>query len=187
MRFLFEVFFLCMILLAVILAVSWVYEKYWPKPIPVIFYPPISSDLQYQNYETDYEQIAAFVWRCLCESKCKYIVNTSSDVKSIYCDEIVNRVKEVEPGIFTVKYEVCCQPQNGLPRVNASNGYAKQLTLIEDVLKRNLPSYFRAGYHFMGPINVLDITHNRIRIEIHGVYRIPQCYGDEIWYQSEMY
>ena len=64
MRFLFEVFFLCMILLAVILAVSWLYEKYWPKPIPVIFYPPISSDLQYQNYETDYEQIAAFVWRC---------------------------------------------------------------------------------------------------------------------------
>lgn len=182
MGFLLEVFLICMVLLAVILAVSWLYEKYWPKPIPVLLYPTVHSNTLYREYESDYEHIAGFVWRCLCESKCKYVVDTSSGITGIYCEEVANRVIEEDMGLFLVNYEVRCLPQNGLPRSNTRNNYAKQQDLIEEVLNRNLPSYFKAGYGFNGPINVLEISHSRVRVEIHGVYRMPQCYGDEAWY-----
>lgn len=170
---------LFILLAAVIWAFGWLYEKYWPKKAMVQpQYQPSVCEI-YQQYRADYENVAGFVWMCLSQSRCRYGLDIPGNIEGIFCDEVVDRIS-LAPDGFLFQYEVPLLSQGGFS--SARNRTNNQTANFVQILENNLPSYFDAGYSFDGPIHVLSISHNRIRIEIHGVNREMPMWGGEMWW-----
>lgn len=181
MAFLFEMLFVCIALLTVIFAVSWLYEKYWPKhPVQIVPYMVYPINQLYREYRLNYEQFGELVYSCIeaihetCGLECKEKVN------QIYCMQVDDRIFIDNSGLITFRYEVPRQLRGGISSIG-KNSSSQQNVLIKQTFSANFPNYLDYGYFFRGDIKVSNAANNRVYIEIHGVDKEVEYGGDIFW------
>jgi len=183
MGFLLEVFFFCMALLAVILAVSWLYEKYWPKrpvqPVPCIVYP---VNPLYREYRLNYEQFGELVYSCIESIHETCGLEYKEKVNQIYCRQIDDRIYIDSNGLITFRYEIPRQLRGGISNIGkSSTNHSQHNLLIKQTFSMNFPSYLDDEYFFRGDIEVSNAANNRVYIEIHGVDKEVEYGGEILW------
>lgn len=139
------------------------------------------------NLQADYDAFADAVYKCLQSNYQKLGISRPNYIEDICCDTDYQRVPFVPHISGNGQNIVFCYEADRLISETFLGGMKKlecPRVATEEIttgLYRELPKYTkRRGYGFTG-LDVIDIPGNKVRITVHGVYRIPTFPSIHTW------